>query len=246
MQYAFGAGRAYAIPLGIAVPTPVQFRDLQSFSLDCKYENKTLYGSSTFPLAAVRGKGTAEVKLKNALVGQAAFSSLLIGTPAAAGMVMIAGAELLLPASNTASAANAATWVEDLGLTYANGMSLTRVVSAPTAGQYAVAAGVYTFAAGDVAAQAGVYASYRYTVPNTGYTSTVANTEMGQSVQFALRYFSQSNVQGALKSVVISLNACTMTDWKFDSKNDDFAVPDMSISAFADAGGIVGTISFSE
>ena len=52
-------------------------------------------------------------------------------------------------------------WVSDLGVTYAqSGAPLTAVVAAPTAGQYSVAAGVYSFAAAD--AGASVSLSYGY------------------------------------------------------------------------------------
>jgi hypothetical protein len=46
---------------------------------------------------------------------------------------------------------NAASFVLDKGVTYANGTALVPVASAPTVGQYAVAAGVYTFNAADAA-----------------------------------------------------------------------------------------------
>ena len=52
-------------------------------------------------------------------------------------------------------------WVSDLGVTYAqSGAPLTAVVAAPTAGQYSVATGVYSFAAAD--AGASVSLSYGY------------------------------------------------------------------------------------
>jgi len=46
----------------------------------------------------------------------------------------------------------ASTWLTDAGVTYANGTALTAVTGAPTAGQYAVSSGVYTFAAADYGA----------------------------------------------------------------------------------------------
>jgi hypothetical protein len=51
-------------------------------------------------------------------------------------------------------------WASDQGVTYAAGQAMTRVASNPAAGQYAVAAGVYTFALGD--AGQGVLISYGY------------------------------------------------------------------------------------
>ena len=52
-------------------------------------------------------------------------------------------------------------WTQDAGVTYANGTPLVEVASAPTVGQYSVAAGgVYTFAAADITSA--VLISYSY------------------------------------------------------------------------------------
>ncbi|MDR3407072.1 MAG: hypothetical protein P4L68_01075 [Methylovirgula sp.] len=51
-------------------------------------------------------------------------------------------------------------WANDRGIVYANGTPLTAVVSAPGAGQYTIADGLYTFSATD--AGAGVLLSYGY------------------------------------------------------------------------------------
>ncbi len=52
------------------------------------------------------------------------------------------------------------SWCQDDGVTYANGTALTPVTGVPTAGQYTVAAGAYTFAAADTTAA--VLISYSY------------------------------------------------------------------------------------
>lgn len=52
------------------------------------------------------------------------------------------------------------TWSQDDGVTYATGVKMTPVASAPAAGQYTVAAGVYTFNVGDNAAS--VILNYSY------------------------------------------------------------------------------------
>ena len=51
-------------------------------------------------------------------------------------------------------------WASDAGVTYASGVALIKVSGSPSAGQYAVASGVYTFAAAD--ASAAVLISYGF------------------------------------------------------------------------------------
>lgn len=67
---------------------------------------------------------------------------------------------------------NAATFIEDLGVTL-SGTALTKVASAPATGQYSVAAGIYTFNS----AQNGqtVIINYRWTVNPAAYTVTLPN-----------------------------------------------------------------------
>jgi len=79
-------------------------------------------------------------------------------------------------------------WSSDAGVTYANGAALAKVSGSPGVGQYAVAAGVYTFAAAD--AGAAVLISYGF-IPaaiNNACIEWVAEryryrTRIGQSAQ---------------------------------------------------------------
>ncbi len=79
-------------------------------------------------------------------------------------------------------------WASDSGVTYANGLALTPLAGNPSAGQYAVASGVYTFAAAD--AGANVLLSYGF-IPaaiNNACIEWVAEryryrTRIGQSAQ---------------------------------------------------------------
>lgn len=67
---------------------------------------------------------------------------------------LIAAEAQTVPASGNyvVTAINAATFAFDQGVTYANGTALTPVAANPGAGQYSVAAGIYTFAAADAGA----------------------------------------------------------------------------------------------
>jgi len=72
----------------------------------------------------------------------------------------------------TITVAHAGAFIEDIGVTK-GGTPMTRVTGAPTAGQYAVAAGVYTFNATDNSDN--VVIRYRYTVDPADYTITPPN-----------------------------------------------------------------------
>lgn len=76
------------------------------------------------------------------------------------------------PGPYTITVANSTDFVEDLGVTK-GGTPMTRVTSAPAAGQYSVAAGVYTFNATDE--NDAVVIRYRYTVDPADYTVTMPN-----------------------------------------------------------------------
>lgn len=68
--------------------------------------------------------------------------------------------------------ANAATFVADLGVTK-SGVAMVKVAGSPAAGQYSVAAGVYSFNSADHGAA--VVISYRYSISPSAYTVTLPN-----------------------------------------------------------------------
>lgn len=72
----------------------------------------------------------------------------------------------------TITVTHSAAFVEDLGVTK-GGTPMVKVASAPAAGQYSVAAGVYTFNAADHGAA--VVISYRYLIDPADYTVTMPN-----------------------------------------------------------------------
>lgn len=77
-----------------------------------------------------------------------------------------------LPGPYTITVTNSATFVADVKVTKA-GVPMTKVASAPAAGQYSVAAGVYTFNSADNSAA--VVITYRYTLNPASYTITLPN-----------------------------------------------------------------------
>ena len=45
---------------------------------------------------------------------------------------------------------------------------------------------------------------------------------------------------------MLTLNSCISEGFKLGAKNDDFSVPEVGFQAFADAGGVIGTLAVSE
>lgn len=240
-QYSFGAGNLILIPLASATSTPVQFNALQDFSVDFKFDKKTLHGQSQFPLAVARGKGSIEGKFKDASVNGGVFNSVFFGDTGAVGQLLMAAKEAgTVPASTSyiVTVANSATFDTDGGVLHAaTGLPFTKVASAPASGEYSVAAGVYTFAAAD--ANAAVLISYVYTSATGGTKTAITNKLMGAAPKFKVLY--STLFDG--KAVTIQLNSCQSDDMKLAAKNDDFTIPELSFSAFADAAGNVGIVS---
>lgn len=97
-------------------------------------------------------------------------SDLAVGWPSKTVVVVYSGGYAAIatqsanvpvaPGPYTVTVTNSASFVRDRGVTYANGVPLTAVASAPAGGQYAVIAGVYTFNASDAAAA--ILAAYSF------------------------------------------------------------------------------------
>ncbi len=122
----------------------------------------------------------------------------------------------------------------------ATGLPLLQVASAPAAGQYSVASGVYTFAAADTGKA--VLISYNYTLAATGQQFTVANQLLGTTPTFQANFY--TTFQG--QAISLKLNNCTSSKLSFQTKLEDFVMPEFDFSCFADASGNVMTWSFAE
>ena len=246
-QTLFGIGAVYATPVGVANPTPVPIVALQNISFDMSFEIKELYGNASFPIDIARGKGKIGVSASTAVFDPYAVNNLFFGMTQTSGETRAAVAEPgTVPAATTytVTAANAATWTEDLGVAYLNSaLVLKRVASAPAAGQYSVAAGVYTFSSTD--ANAPVLLNYKYTVASAagvGSVTTITNQAMGIAPpNQRLVFYTKRSTTG--KQLVMTLNSVTCTAFKLAMKNDDFGMPDFTMSAFDDGTGNIGSIS---
>lgn len=242
MQTIFGSGSLWGTPLtnaagaAIANPTPVRFGVAQEVSLDLDFSVKELYGTLQFPVEIGRGTAKASGTIKNAQINGLVWSSLFFGQSQSNGIF----ADFLdtvgenIPASTpytiTPTPPSSGTWAADLGVIDANGNPYTVVATSPAAGQYSVAAGVYTFAAANAGAK--VFINYQYTaVSTTAPTQTVLSQPLGYAPTFALDIFIPYN--GA--AVTLHLFQCVASKLQIQTKLDDFIIPQMDYSAFADS-----------
>jgi hypothetical protein len=252
-MYLFGSGLLWGTPLSdaagsaIANPTPLIFGTLQDTEIDIKFELKQLHGQNQFAVAVGRGKGSISGKAKMADIRAGFLETIVFGSSGSAGLVSavydtVGAAIPTTPFTITPTVPSSGTWAADLGVIDAStGRAMTRVASAPTAGQYSVSAGVYTFAAADTGKT--VYINYRYTATSTvARKMNVTNLPMGYAPTFRADFYGP--YQG--KSAVFTLNSCISEGLKIAAKNDDFSVPEMGFQAFADAAGVIGTLAVSE
>ncbi len=254
MQLAFGAGalwgnRTDVTGSGIG---PDQFGILQDVQIDWDWMTKELYGQFQFPLDIARGQGKITVKAKFARIFGAIYGDLFFGQTPAAGQLTVSENEAATVPATTpypVTVANAAAYVDDLGVFYASGatagLRFSRVATPSAAGQYAVnlATGVYTFAAAD--ANAAVLVSYLYT-QSSGRKLVITNQLMGYTPTFKATFYTTKTTQGTPAGLALVLNACTATKLSLPTKIDDYEIQEFDFAAFADATGTIGTLSSNE
>jgi hypothetical protein len=240
MQSAFGAGFLWGTPAGGA---PVMFAALQSCQLDISFDQKLMYGQSSFALEMARGKAKADFKASVGRIDPVLFNSLFFGQAISGGQVRGSVAEAAQPTeaggTGTYTVANAASFQVDLGVyDAAHGRFLTRVAGAPVEGQYAVSAGgTYSFSSADVAPNLKCY--YTYGAAGSGATLSVMNPLMGAGPVFRADLL--QTYRG--KQSVLTAWACQSFKLSLPLKQDDFTLPEFSFSAMDDGTGSV--LSFS-
>lgn len=251
-QIVFGSGVLTATPLvdalgnAISNPTPVPFAEMQDVSVDFSFESKKLYGNKQFPIAVGRGKGSITAKASIATVSGALFNSVFFGQTYSDGYSAqvqdVAGQ--VIPASPfeiTVVPPDAGVFSADMGVRDENGNPLARVGSAPATGQYSVDnTGKYTFATTDEGNT--VYINYHYTVATGGGTIELVNQFMG--VQPSFRADLYTVYKG--KSATLTLVNVSSDKLSLATKQDDFAMPELSMEAFANGAGSMGYWSFKD
>lgn len=230
----------------LATPQPVQFGALQDVSVDISFDNKLLYGRGQFAIEAARGKGKIAIKPKFAQLNGALVNNLFFGQTTTAQLVGnfddLTGSVIpATPFTITPTVPNTGTWSADLGVRDSNGVPMTRVTSAPTTGQYSVAAGVYTFATADTGKT--VYIAFQYTVTSTSAKKgSIQSLVMGPAPKFRADLL----IPFGPKMLTLAFTTCISSKLTLATKQDDFVIPEMDIDAIGDGFGNVGWWSMSE
>lgn len=238
----FGAGRFFGIN-NVSNPTPVRTFVQQDMSIDFKQATKELYGEKKFAVAVAAGELSVTGKVSMGAPNPRMLGEYLFGASQSTGQILEADKEPgMVPATTTyiVTTANSADWTTDLGVMKTNGTVMTRVASGPAAGQYSVAAGVYTFAAAD--ANAAVLISYLWTSSASGATLALANALQGPAGAFtAVMAFLFGTQQD-----VLTLNNAIATDSGLSTKQGDFDKPTFGFMASTDTNDNLGTFAFQD
>lgn len=245
----FGAGTAIIKPVAgniSANPTPAVLGILQDLQIDVARSVKTLYGQQQSPVAVATAEHKYTGKAKFAAFFGKQWCDYVFGQATSASYkAAVLGFSTAVPSTpfQVTIAPPSGTFFEDLGVTNsATGISLVRVASAPTTGQYSVneGTGVYTFAAADTTNV--VLISYLYSVVAGGVSLNVANQLMGFGPIFEVNQVIQYNNQSA----IIRLFNCVCSKISIPTKNTDFVMGDFEFEAFANAAGNVMSLDFSQ
>lgn len=237
MQYVFGTGSLVLVPPG-SNPTPVEVGTLQEVTLNIDQALKELRGAYSFPVAVGQTEGKIEGTAKSGNLNAGLIRSFLSGatTTAGASLRNAQNEPGTIPGTPyQVTVTNSAQFSVDQGVyNVTQQKPMTRVASAPTTGQYSVAAGVYTFAAADTTNV--VWISYLYT-STSGNTTVFTNPLMGGGTEFVMYVMNQS--QGKYSGW--KLHAVRLGKLALPTKNTDFLISDLAFSAFADSSGNVMT-----
>jgi hypothetical protein len=246
MQLAFGSGALWGERTDLGTVTgvgPRQFGVLQDITVDFDWTNKELYGQFQFPVAIGRGQAKITGKAKFAQILGLLYSDLFFGQAAVTGQFGIQEYEAdTVPATTPfqITVGNAASYNDDLGVTYAaTGLRFNRVTTPSAAGQYSVnfSTGVYTFSSAD--AGLAVLISYTYNVTSSGEKITITNQLMGIMPTFKSTFYTTYSGKGT----ALRLNACAAQKLSLPTRIDDWTIEELDFMAFADASGTIGYFS---
>lgn len=252
MQTNFGSGQFFATPLtdstgtAIVTPTPVQLGLVQDLTFDFSGDIKTLYGPNSFPVAQGVGKRKMSIKTSAAQINGRILNSLVFGQTLSTGLIsaVVDTTGTAIPATPytiTPTPPSSGTFDADLGVVDTNGLPMVRVTGTPATGQYALSAGVYTFAAADTTKV--VFINYRYTATVTGATKmNIKNQPMGYAPIIVGDFI--TIYQG--NTFYIRVPQLISPALTFSTKLDDFLIPNFTFEGFSDAANNVLYISTSQ
>jgi hypothetical protein len=246
-QALFGPGILYLTRTDVTPSTPFNVGFVNEFSIDISFDTKQLFGQNQYPLLAARGTAKATGKIKAATLSGQALNSLLIGGSWTTGTQyeMNTTAATAIPATPfqiTPTVPNTGTWNADLGVVNAaNNEPLLKVTSSPTAGQYSVSAGLYTFSSADQVAGISVIITfaYTYTTGATGQNQILNNNLIGTTPTFQLDY--KSTLYGA--TYYLRLFQAIGGKFALAHKITDFVMPEYDFDFFANSAQQIGLMS---
>jgi hypothetical protein len=239
----FGAGFVYANPLTTTGntatnPSPQQMGTLQDASVEFNQTIKELMGN----LKAPDDSATAELKItgkiKMGKVDFNIFNQVLFAetaTPSTGSEPVVAneGPTAIPGTPFQVTVVNSANFATDLGVLFdSNKEQLVRVASSPTAGQYSVSAGVYTFAAADTTVKVDISYSWNDSTATT-FNLIGLNHIMGYGpvceIFFDMPYGGTNNA--------LHLYAVRFGKLSLAMKNNDYTTPELDFTAYANAAG---------
>jgi len=241
-MFAFGSGVLIGTPIG-SNQTPINFGLVQEVTFEETATLKPLFGQYRRAIAYGAGTIKATGKAKVAKISGQAMGPLFYGvTPVVGQTSSVIGESGTIPGTPfQVTVANSAQWTADQGVVYtATGLPLKRVASGPIAGQYSVAAGVYTFAAADTTL--GVLISYNYTISASGIKIPMNNPLLGATVNFGVNLYGLDPTTNLPYS--LQLNNCVCAKFTFGTKLEDFVMPNFDFEAYANAAGVFGQWNF--
>lgn len=235
----FGAGDLFLKEASGATPKSIKAATLKGASADISEELVKLRGAKKFPKDVANGEASLTGTISLGEIQPAIVAASMPGATTAAGYEeLVTDALAAIPTTPfTITVAGSADFNEDYGVEFADGTPLTRVASAPTAGQYSVneTTGVYTFASADNVSGKSVAISYVKDVASTGQTTSYTNQLMGSGSTWKLRLW---NTYGG-KKVGIYLPAIKLAGGGFNFQTGAHATPEYKFEAFEDANGLV-------
>lgn len=227
----------------------MKFGTLQDVSVDISGDIKQLYGQKQFPEAVARFKCKISGKAKFAKINGKQINDIFFGQAVTAGMIQtISDQTLTITAGIVTAIPTSGTYLNDanrgdLGVRYtATDIPLTKVASAPAVGQYSVvtSTGVYSFNASENGTQVNI--SFQFTPTATGVQLNLTNQLMG----FAPTFQVTLNINYNNSQCTLLLYACVASKLMFNTKQDDFIIPELDFEAFANPAGKVIDIYSSE
>lgn len=246
-QYMFGTGQLFAGNVGGGnTNNPLRIGALQDVSVEFSGDIKQLFGQYQFPLAVARGKTKIEGKIGSGNIDVAAFNQLFFAssggvTTGQKKQAINEAAAIPGVSTYTITAANAATFFRDLGVTdVLTGNPMTQVAAGSEAsGKYSVvqSTGVYTFHSSD--AGKAVLLNYIYGDAANGGTLTIDNQLMG--VAPTLELIASQTFQG--KVMTLCLFSITVEKLSLPLKMDDFTIAEASFQAQANSANQIGFIT---